>query len=65
MSEEEFAALRTTFPWREVSIRGHRGGPNLRIVNVQMQEIDLLQMCAFLEMITTRLAGPTESKESE
>ena len=68
MDETEFKALQATMPWRHVitpAPRGHIGG-QIRVVNCRGQEVDLITMCRFLEVITNKLAitkpAPTQEK---
>jgi hypothetical protein len=58
MDEKEFKALQATMPWRHVIIPAQRGmiGGQIKVVNKHDQEVDLLSMCRFLDLITNKLA---------
>lgn len=58
MDEKEFKALQATMPWRHVVYPAQRGmiGGQVKVINKNGQEVDLLVMCRFLEVITNKLA---------
>jgi len=58
MDEKEFKALQATMPWRHHILPAQRGmiGGQIVVLNNQSQEVDLLTMCRFLEVITNKLA---------
>jgi len=68
MDEKEFKALQATMPWRHVVLPAQRGmiGGQIMVVNNKNQEVDLLTMCRFLEVITNKLAiKPAQEKVNE
>jgi hypothetical protein len=69
MDEKEFKALQATMPWRHVQMPDptRMGGLGIRLVviNKNNQEVDLITMCRFLEVITNKLAvKPAPAQES-
>ncbi|MFT4064239.1 hypothetical protein [Paraburkholderia sp.] len=65
MDEKEFKALQATMPWRHVVLPPQRGmiGTQIKVINKHGQEVDIITMCRFLEIITTKLAvKPAEEK---
>jgi hypothetical protein len=58
MDEKEFKALQATMPWRHHILPAGPGmiGGRIVVVNNQNQEVDLITMCRFLEVITNKLA---------
>jgi hypothetical protein len=59
MDEVEFKAIQATMPWRHVVMPFDRGmiGTRIVVLNKHNQEVDLITMCRFLEVITTKLAA--------
>jgi hypothetical protein len=65
MDEKEFKGLQATMPWRHVVFPAARGmiGGQIKVINKHGQEVDLITMCRFLEVITNKLAlKPAEEK---
>ncbi|TSP13985.1 hypothetical protein [Cupriavidus campinensis] len=52
MTEAEFLALKATFPWRMVSV----GRGQLKVIDRDGMEVDLISMGQFLEQVTTKIA---------
>lgn len=64
MNETTFKELQATMPWRQHSFQTPKGQVIIQIINKFGQEVQLLTMVAFIEMITAKLAARTE-KEPE
>ena len=57
MTQDEYNALRATFPWTEqlYTVPGRRGG-HVRVLDNRGQEVPLFTLTKFLQFITTKLA---------
>lgn len=67
MNEVEFKAIQATMPWRHVSMPDRQRGIGMRLVvlNKDNQEVDLITMLRFLEVITNKLAvKPAPAQEN-
>lgn len=62
MNQEEFDAIKATFPWREQIIQTTRGGL-VRVLDKNGQEVPLFTMTRFLAMITEKLAPKSAEQE--
>ena len=64
MTDEQFAALRATMPWREHVTNTARGAV-IQIIDRNNQEVPLFAMARFLVYITNRLITTAPTKEKQ
>lgn len=55
MNEEEFRAIKATFPWcQRLLTQPHRQGGIVQVIDNAGQEVPLFTMIRFLEFVTSR-----------
>ncbi len=62
MNKEEYNAIKATFPWSSRVIQT-RTGSVMQLLNNRGEEVSLITMMAFLEMITAKIIAPREEAE--
>ena len=62
MNQEEFDAIKATFPWRDQIVPTTRGGL-VRVIDKNGNEVPIFTMTRFLAMITEKLAAKPANKE--
>lgn len=62
MNEEEFRAIKATFPWRKRLLTApHRQGGIVQVIDNAGNEVPLFTMVGFLEFITARNTQPAQA----
>lgn len=64
MTPEQYEEVKATFPWTH-RVHPTRSGGLVQVIDRTGAEVPLFAMCAFLDMITGKIAQKAEAKTGE